>query len=355
MKSSFEIRGHPIGDGAPTYIISEAGSNHNGSLARALQLIEVAAECGSDAVKFQTFKASRLYPRSAGTSDYLGDPTPIYDIIAALEMPEEWLGELSQRAHDLGLAFISSPFDEEAVVLLDPHVDAFKIASYELTHEPLLKAVASRGKPVIMSTGASRLEEVEQSVKILREAGCEELALLQCTASYPTPLEAVNVRALVSLREKFEIPTGLSDHSRDPVIAPVVAAALGAAVVEKHYTLSNELPGPDHAYALEPHELAMLVKSVREVDLVMGSGEKDVHQIEQELRHFARRSIFTTCSIKAGDLLTRENVDILRRGKLAEGLAPGDLSRVLGRRAACDIDQDTPLVEEHLAETEGWS
>ena len=163
MRETFRIRDRLLGIGQPCYLVAEAGSNHNGSLSRALRLIRVAAEAKADAIKFQTFSAKRLYPRSAGTSDYLGDPTPIYDIIEAMEMPPEWLPQLADAAHDAGLAFLSSPFHEEAVELLAPHVDAFKIASYELTHTPLLREVAKRGKPLILSSGASTAAEVAKA------------------------------------------------------------------------------------------------------------------------------------------------------------------------------------------------
>ncbi|MCC6214420.1 MAG: N-acetylneuraminate synthase family protein [Polyangiaceae bacterium] len=349
MQTSFEIHGRRVGDGEPCYIIAEAGSNHNGSLEAALRLIDAAADARADAVKFQTFEARRLYPRTAGTSDYLGDPTPIFDIIRAMELPSEWLPRLRDHAHARGIAFISSPFHEEAVSALEPWVDAFKVASYELTHRPLLRAVAARGMPVLLSTGASDLDEIAGAVEALREAGCTCLVLLQCTAAYPTPPEAANVRAMVTLRSRFGLPTGLSDHTRDPVAAPVAAAALGAAVIEKHFTLSNRLPGPDHAFAVEPRELARLVARVRDVERVLGSGEKAVHAVEGELREFARRSIFTTAPIRAGERFTRENVDVLRHGKLGGGLAPAELERVLGATAARDVEAERAVVEDDLA------
>jgi sialic acid synthase SpsE len=349
MKQSFEVYGKKVGAGARCFVIAEAGSNHNGSRETALKLIDAAADAGADAVKFQTFEAKRLYPKNAGKSDYLKDETPIFDIIAAMEMPREWLPALQAHAHARGLAFISSPFHEEAVDLLDPFVDAFKIASYELTHEPLLKAVAARKKPVFVSTGAATSEEAVKAVATLEAAGCEELVVFQCTASYPTPPEAANVSALVTLRNALGVPTGLSDHTRDPCVAPMVAAALGAAAIEKHFTLSNRLPGPDHAFAVEPAELALLVRRVRDVESVIGSGSKEVHAVEEELRDFARRSIFSTRAIKRGERFTRDNVDVLRQGKLGSGLPPSELERVLGSVAARDVASEVPLSAEDLA------
>lgn len=348
VKPLFEIYGKKVGTGAACFVIAEAGSNHNGSLDIARRLVDTAASAGADAVKFQTFEAKRLYPKGAGKSDYLRDETPIFDIIKAMEMPPEWLPALRDQAHEKGLAFISSPFHEEAVELLDPFVDAFKIASYELTHEPLLRAVAKKKKPVIVSTGAATVSEAETAVRALEAAGCEELVVLQCTASYPTPPEAANVRSLVTLREALGVPTGLSDHTRDPCVAPMVAAALGAAVIEKHFTLSNQLPGPDHAFAVEPAELALLVRRVRDVEIVAGSGKKDVHSVEEELRGFARRSIFTTRAIKKGEAFSRDNVDVLRQGKLGAGLSPANLERVLSSVAERDLAAEIPVQEADL-------
>lgn len=339
----FQIYGRPIGLGHPCFVIAEAGSNHNGDLEVAKRLISAAHEAGADAVKFQTFKASKLYPRSAGRSDYLGSPKSIYDIIEAMEMPEAWLGELRDLTHSLQMAFISSPFHEEAVEVLAPYVDAFKVASYELTHEPLLRAVAAHKKPVIFSTGASRLEEAREAVELLRGLGCEELVALQCTAAYPAPPESAQVGALVQMREALGALTGLSDHTADPAAAPAAAAALGAVVVEKHYTLSKRLPGPDHAFAVEPHELAALVRAVRAAQVAVGEGRKFVHPVEGELRDFARRSLFTTRPLRAGERFSAENLDVLRQGKLGAGLSPAALWAVRGGVAARDLPEDHPL------------
>jgi sialic acid synthase SpsE len=348
VNRSFEIRGKKVGDGAQAYLIAEAGSNHNGDPEIARRLVDAAIRAGVDAVKFQLFRADRLYPKGAGTSDYLGSKTPIFEIIRAMELPAEWLPELSERAHRGGLAFLATPFHEEAVALLDPHVDAYKVASYELTHEPLLREVAARGKPVLLSTGASNMDEVRRAVEALRAAGCRDLVLLQCTASYPTPPEAANVRALVTLREELGVPAGLSDHTREAVTAPMAAAALGASAIEKHFTLDNDMPGPDHAFAVEPDELAEMVRGVRGIERVLGSGAKTVHSVEEELRSFARRSIFTTRSVRAGERFSRENVDVLRAGKRPAGLPPSAMERVLGATAARDLPPETGLRETDL-------
>jgi len=348
-RASIELYRKTIGIGHPVFIIAEAGSNHNGDLDTAIRLIDIAAEAQADAIKFQTFKARRLYPESAGTSDYLGSATPIFDIIEALEMPDNWLPTLAEHAHERDLAFISSVFHEEAVELLRPFVDAYKIASYELTHVPLLRAVGRAGKPVIFSTGAATLEEARSASDCLQAAGCRELIALQCTAAYPAPPERANVRIVETLARELGLLSGLSDHTRDPTAAPMAAAALGAVVIEKHFTLSNRLPGPDHAFAVEPDELARLVQAVRRVEAVLGSSEKTVESEEEELFAFARRSIFATRDIQSGEPFTQDNVDVLRNGKLGPGLAPVELDRVLRSVASHDLSTERPLQESDIA------
>jgi N-acetylneuraminate synthase len=337
-----------IGDGEPVYIVAEAGSNHNGSFEQALRLIDAAADARADAVKFQQFKAAKLYPKSAGASDYLNTPRSIYDIIHDMETPDDWVSGLAGHCRRRGLAFLSSPFDEESADLLEPWVPAFKVASYEMTHAPLLRHIARKGKPMIVSTGAAVLDEVLHSVEIIRGEGNDQIVLLQCTAKYPTPLNAVNARALVVLREATGFPTGLSDHSRDPIVAPLVAVALGACLIEKHFTLSNRLPGPDHEFAVEPHELRALVQRVREAEQALGHGRKETLPEEEELRAFARRSIFALRAIGPGERLTRENVAVLRCGKLGFGLPPEALERVIGRTTARAIGAEALIRLEDL-------
>jgi N-acetylneuraminate synthase len=348
VKDRIRIGERWIGAGEPVFVIAEAGSNHNGSFEQALRLIDVAAEAGADAVKFQHFKAARLYPRSAGESDYLKVRRSIYDIIEEMETPDDWVPRLAAHCASRGVAFMSTPFDESAVDALAPYVPAFKVASYEMTHHPLLRRVAGVGKPVIMSTGTATLDEVCRAVDVVRATGNDALVVLQCTASYPTPPEAVNARALVALRDATGCLTGLSDHSRDPIVAPVVAVALGACVIEKHFTLSNDLPGPDHAFAIEPSELRALVRGVRQAEQVLGHGRKETLPEEEELRGFARRSIFSTRSIACGEALSEHNVAVLRTGKLGAALAPAALDQVLGRKAARAIGAETLIRFEDL-------
>lgn len=343
------IGGRPVGDGERVYFIAEAGSNHDGSLDQALRLIEVAAEAGVDAVKFQTFRADELYPKSAGPSDYLANPRSIHEIMRELEMPAKWIPLLAERCRARGVAFLSTPFDEASADLLEPHVPAFKIASYEMTHHPLLEHVARKGKPLLVSTGAADLVEVGEMIEVVRRCGNERLVVLQCTAAYPAPVAALNLRALVTIRERYGVLVGLSDHSRDPLPGPLAAVALGACLIEKHFTLSNALPGPDHPYAVEPHELRAVIEGVRSVELALGSGTKAPLPEEGELRAFARRSIFARRAIGVAEFLTRENVAVLRCGKLGYGLHPRQYPMLLGRRAARAIAADTLIRDEDLS------
>lgn len=332
-----------IGDAAPCFIIAEAGSNHNGRLEQAKRLIDLAAAAGADAVKFQVFRASKLYPERAGHSDYLKDTRSIYDIVSELEMPYEWLPELARWSKERGVLFLASAFDEESVDRLDPFVPAFKIASYEMTHLPLVRYIAGKGKPVILSTGTANLDEVQEAMEAVRASGNTALMLMQCTAAYPAPLGSLNVRAIVTMKRAFGVPVGLSDHSRDPLVGPLAAVSVGANLLEKHFTVSNDLPGPDHRFAIQPDELRLMIRKVREIEQALGTGEKAMHPIEAELRAFARRSIFAVKGIPAGTVMTQENVAILRCGKLPGGFPPKAFPDLLGRTVARPIPAGTAI------------
>jgi N-acetylneuraminate synthase len=332
-----------IASGGPCYVIAEAGSNHNGDLELALKLIAVAADAGADAVKFQLFRAAKLYPRAAGSADYLQDDEDIYDLVERMELPLEWLPRLSQACEEAGVDFIVAPFDEESSDAVDPYVPAFKLASYELTHHPLLRHIAAKGKPLVISTGGADLAEVKAALEVAREAGNDHIVVLQCTAAYPAPIDALNVSALTTLRKELGLPVGLSDHSSDPVVAPVMAVALGAIALEKHFTLDRTLPGPDHRFALEPDELGQMVAAVRQAEQAVGSGRKEVLDDELELREFARRTVFAARDIPEGAELEPGSVAVLRAGKRGHGIEPGDLPRLLGRRARRSIEANAPI------------
>jgi N-acetylneuraminate synthase len=332
--------------GGRVFIIAEAGSNWRAGtperdLERAVALIDVAAAAGADAVKFQTYRAETLYASGAGESDYLaaaGIRAPIATILEDLEMPYEMLPRLAARCREKGVAFMSTPFSERDFDAVDPHVAVHKIASYELSHIRLLERAGRSGKPLVLSTGASSEDDVAWAVETFRSAGGRQLLLMQCTARYPAPADSLNLRAITRLSERFGVPVGLSDHSRDPVVGPVAAVALGARAIEKHFTLDNRLPGPDHAFAVTPPELALLVRGVRDAEAARGDGEKRVLEAEQELHRFARRGLHATRDIRRGEALREgENVAILRPGKQRPGLHPRHLPELEGRRARRDI------------------
>ena len=344
---SISLGDRRVGPGAPVYFIAEAGSNHDGNLDQARRLIDVAAAAGADAVKFQTFRADTLYARGAGASAYLKAARSINDIIRDLEMPLDWIPILAGHCAERGVHFLSTPFDEKAADALDPYVPAFKIASYEMTHYPLVQHVARKRKPIIISTGTAELDEVREAIAAIRAVSDVGLVVLQCTAKYPAPLSSLNVRVLTTLAE-LGVLTGLSDHSREPLPGPLAAVALGASVIEKHFTLSNDLPGPDHAYALEPSELGTLVASIRGMEAALGSHEKRVQPEERELRAFARRTIFTTRAIVEGERLRWDDLAILRAGNLPYGLHPREYPHLLGRRVRRSLEAGATLKAEHV-------
>ena len=340
---TFDIGETQVGSGHPTFVIAEAGSNHNGSVEMAKGLIDAAADAGADAVKFQTFRAEELYVEESGDVEYLDDNRTIYDIIESMEMPYEWIPELHRYCHEQGIQFMATPFDERSADELAEYVPAWKVASYTSSHHPFLRHLASTEKPVMMSTGAHELPEVAESVGVLREAGVSDLLVLQCVAAYPTPLSEINVRVVETLREELDVLTGLSDHTLNPVTAPSAAVALGAAVVEKHFTLDKSMEGPDHQFALEPDELDRMVTAIRDTEAALGSGEKRVLDVERELYEKARRSVQAVSDITAGEQLTDENIKVLRPGEQEGGLHPKFYEEVLGKHAARDIPAGTGI------------
>ncbi len=349
MSAKVQIGNRWVGDGEPCFIIAEAGSNHDGKLEQAKQLIDIAAIAGADAVKFQVFRANRLYPRNAGLSDYLKIPKPIYDIIAEMEMPYEWLPQLSAYCREKAILFLASVFDEGSADKVDPHVAAFKIASYEMTDIPLIRHVAKKGKPVIISTGTADLDEVTETVDEFRRTGNDCLILMQCTAAYPAPLDSLNIRAVATMKSIFTVPVGLSDHSSDALTGPLTAVALGANLIEKHFTLSKKMPGPDHRFALEPDELRLMVDKAHEIEKTLGDGKKVVQPVELELREFARRSIFAVRDITIGETFTDENVAILRCGKLKYFLEPKHFPDLLGKLAQRNILAESAIRKDDYA------
>ncbi len=328
------------------FVVAEAGSNWRAGDAKrdmeqARKLIDVAADCGADAVKFQTYRAETVYVANAGRSDYLagaGIDRDITKVFADLEMPYDMLPKLAEHTERRGLQFMSTGFSPADFAAIDPLVKIHKIASYEIGHLRLIDLAAKSGKPTLISTGAATDADIAWAVERFRAKGGRDLCLMQCTAKYPAPLASMNLAVIPALRRRFGVAVGLSDHSRDPVTAPVGAVALGARVIEKHFTLDNSLPGPDHAFALTPEELKLMVRKIREAEAAQGWGTKVVAEDEKELAAFARRGIQALKNIKRGDILHEGgNVDILRPGKRSLGLHPRFMEEIEGRKAARDI------------------
>jgi len=328
-----------VGEGEPVFIVAEAGSNHDHNLRQAKKLIDVAANASVDAVKFQTFSADKIVAKVAPKAGYMkkvSEKESVHEIFKRIELPREWHPELAKHAKRRGLIFLSSPFDEEAVDFLDGlGVPAFKVASGELTNLPFIEYIAKKGKPMIVSTGAATMAEIKEAISTIKRAGNDKIVLLQCTANYPAAEEDANLLAINTLRQKFRLPVGYSDHTLG-IAAPLAAVVLGAVMIEKHFTLSKKLLGPDHFYALEPSELKAMVDGIRAVEKLLGSPIKRPAKAEEEIRRLARRSIFAKVDIPAGAAITKEMLTILRP---AIGLEPKYIEGVIGRKAKVGIMQ----------------
>lgn len=339
-----KIRNRTIGPGQPVYLIAEMSANHGQDYEQAAALVRAAHAAGADAIKLQTYTAdtltidSRLPPFLIGKGT-LWEGRNLHELYREAHTPWAWQPRLKELAESLGLDCFSTPFDDTAVDFLEAmQVPAHKIASFELVDHGLLKRVARTGKPVIMSTGMASREEIDESVQVLRTHGCRELALLKCTSAYPAPCEEMNLRTIPDLAARYQVPAGLSDHTLGIAVA-VAAVALGACVIEKHFTLSRQRKGPDSAFSLEPQEFKALVEAVRSVEQALGKVSYEVSPREQASRVF-RRSLFVVQDVRQGEAFTPENVRSIRPGY---GLPPKDLDAVLGRRAACAIARGTPL------------
>jgi N-acetylneuraminate synthase len=329
-------------DNRRVFVIAEAGSNWRmGTAARdramARALIDVAADAGADAVKFQTYRPETVYVKNAGQSEYLaeaGIKEDISDIFADLAMPYEMLPELAGYCAERKIAFMSTGFSPDDFAAIDPHVSVHKIASYEISHPHLLRLAAKSGKPLILSTGASHEEDIAWAVETFRKAAGRDLCLMQCTADYPASMASLNLKTLPWLQQRFGVAAGLSDHSREPAVGPVAAVALGAKVIEKHFTLDNRMPGPDHSFALEPGELSEMVRQIRLAETSLGDGIKRVLEQERELAAFARRGLQAIRDIAVGEILEEgKTFAILRPGSQTLGVHPRYLDRIEGRVA----------------------
>lgn len=348
MNPVITIDGRPVGAGHPTYVIAEMSANHGHDFAQAVEILKAAKASGADAVKLQTYTPETLtidcgneWFRIKGTAWSGRD---LFDLYSEAYTPWEWQPRLQRVARELGLTLFSSPFDDTAVSFLEEmRVPAYKIASFEIVDLPLLRRVARTGKPIIISTGMATLDEIKEAVRTVREAGCEQLALLKCTSAYPAPPEEMNLMSIPHLAELFGVPVGLSDHTLGTAV-PGAAVALGARIVEKHFTLSRSVPGPDSAFSLEPHEFKAMVETVRTVERALGAASYGPSEQERNSLVF-RRSLFVVEEMKTGDEFTEANVRSIRPGY---GLHTRHLPEVLGRRANRDIARGTPLAWDHV-------
>lgn len=342
--SYIQIAGRPVGPGNPVYIIAEMSANHGQNFDRAIEIIREAKQAGADAIKLQTYTPDTMTLDCDSACFQIGKGTiwegrMLHELYGEAYTPWQWQPKLKQFANELGLDCFSTPFDSTAVdFLVEMDVPVMKVASFEMVDLPLLEKIASTGKPVIMSTGMATLSEIEEAVSTLRDNGTTDLALLKCTSAYPAAPEEMNLRTIPHLSQTFGVPTGLSDHTLG-IAVPVASVALGACIIEKHFTLSRQIEGPDSAFSLEPQEFKSMVEAVRTAEKALGGVRYGLDETEEPSRVF-RRSLFVVNDVKAGEPLTEENVRCVRPG---HGLAPKYLRNVLGRVARQDIKRGTPL------------
>jgi N-acetylneuraminate synthase/N,N'-diacetyllegionaminate synthase len=316
-----------IGDGSPCFIIAEAGSNHDGKLSRAKELTDAASKAGADAIKFQTFRANRLFNEVKNKETV--------DTLARLELRGDWYKVLMAYANRKGIEFLASAFDEESADFLEElGVPAFKIASYELVHIPLIKHIARKKKPVILSTGMANEREIRDAVEAVYATGNKQVVLLHCVSQYPAATKDLNLRSMLTLKKRFACPVGFSDHTTT-ISAPVAAAAIGANMIEKHLTTSRKLVGPDHSYALEPTEFEAMVAGIREVEAMLGAGELVPTKAELGERDW-RRAIYAARNIRKGTKLKREMLMIVRPSPKG-AIPPKDIDRIVGRATKQDL------------------
>ena len=328
------------------FIIAEAGVNHNGDIKLAKRLIDVAVEAGANAVKFQTFKAEEVISEYAPMAEYqkrnLGQEESQLEMVKKLELTYKDFEELKEHCNKKGIMFMSTPFDvKSARFLKDLGLGIFKIPSGEITNYPLLKEIGSYRKKIVLSTGIADLGEIEDALDVLIENGTkrEDITVLHCNTEYPTPFEDVNLKAMLTIKEAFKVNVGYSDHTLGIEI-PIAAVALGATVIEKHFTLDKNLPGPDHKASLKPHELKSMVKAIRNIEKALGSGIKKPSKSEVKNIDIVRKSIVAKRNIKKGETLTEENITTKRPGN---GINPMNWNKIIEKKAYIDIPKDKPL------------
>lgn len=345
MVKNFLIGSHKIGID-PCYIIAEVGSNHDGDKSRALEIIRRASKAGANGIKFQLFKADRIAARIDIPEARLNDQfakfgKTVYDLYKGMELPDAWLEELKSCCDENRVDFIATPFDEESAdKLAEAGVPAIKVASFEITHIPLLKHVGRLGLPVLLSTGMANMKEIEAAVDTIRQAGEQRIALFHCGIDYPAPLDSVHLRCIETMRETFHCPVGYSDHTQG-IVVPISAVAMGAALFEKHVTMEGGR-SPDHDFAMDMDEFGRMVSAMRQCETALGSNLKDVRENELRYHKRGRRSLFVVKDMREGEVFTRENISVLRPGI---GLSPIHYEEVLGKKASHNIHAPAILKE----------
>lgn len=348
--TSIQIAGRAIGPDHPPYVIAELSANHNGSLNTALRIVEAAKQAGADAVKLQTYRPDTI-TLDCDSEDFrisggLWDGRTLYELYEEAHMPWEWHKPLFDHARSLGITIFSSPFDTTAVDLLeDLNAPAYKIASFEAVDLPLIRYAAGTGKPLIISTGMADAEEIAEAIAAARDGGCRELAILHCVSGYPAPPEDYNLRTIPDMIERFGLVTGLSDHTLDNTTA-IASVALGASIIEKHFTLDRSGGGPDDSFSLEPAELAALCRGAKTAWQALGRVDYGRKSSEQGNVQF-RRSLYFVKDLKAGDVITADAVRSVRPGY---GLPPKHLDAVIGKRVLKDTRSKTPVKQRNLGE-----
>lgn len=340
-----------IGGGEPVFIIAEAGVNHNGSREKAFELIRAAKECGADAVKFQTFAADRVASKGAPKAEYQLRNTDQSEsqiaMLKKLELSREDHEFLIRECSRLGITFLSTPYSQQDIALLDSiGVPAFKVASALAVELPFLRQLAERKKPILLSTGMCNMREIERSIEVLEQSECEEYLLFQCTTNYPTAADEVNLRVLNTYQDRFSCPIGFSDHS-EGLGASTLSVAFGVSMIERHFTLDRSLPGPDHSSSSDPEEFAALVRAVREAEELLGSGEKALTPSERENLKGMRRGLVAARDLPSGTILTID--DIAFKRPLGE-FSPNDLDRIIGGTLRHGCQADSPITKEMLSE-----
>lgn len=322
-------------------IIAEAGVNHNGDIALAYKMIDAAKEAGADIIKFQTAKPELVISRYAEKAEYqkntTGNEESQLEMCKKIHLKFEDYIPLKKYCEECGIKFLSTPFDLESIDFLDElGCDIWKIPSGEITNYPYMVKIAKTQKPIILSTGMCSMDEIKEALELLEKNGAKEISLLHCTTEYPTPFEDVNLNAMETMKAEFGVEVGYSDHTVG-IEVPVAAVAVGATIIEKHFTLDKNMEGPDHKASLEPHELKQMVDSIRHIEQAMGSGEKQPAESEKKNINIARKSIVARVDIKAGDVFTEENITTKRPGN---GISPMRWNEVIGTKAIRDFGED---------------